>query len=96
MLYRANEKKLSQNFAFIIDKKVEGGYQIISKNFFTCDDTFEVFGKNHDLITDIKIKKIIDVETNSETDRVNKPMYKYIISTTTPNLEPGDIGRISK
>ena len=79
MLYRASEKKLSQNFAFIIDKKVPGGYEITSKNFFTCDDTFEVFGKNHDLINDIKITGLFDVKADCEVDRVNKPMYKYIV-----------------
>ncbi len=95
MLYRDTEKKLTQNFAFIIDKKVKGGYEITSKNFFTCADTFEVFGKNHDLITGIKLTGLFDLKDNVKVDRVNKPMYKYFIQTKNKDLEPGDIGRIS-
>lgn len=95
MLYRAEEKKLTQNFAFIIEKKVKGGYKIISKNFFTCKDIFEVFGKNHDLITGIKITSLFDVKANCKVDKVNKPMYHYIIKTKTRNLDVGDIGRIT-
>lgn len=95
MLYREKEKKLAQNFAFIIEKIVKGGYEITSKNFFTCKDTFEVFGKNHDLITGIKITGLFDVKANQEVDRVNKPMYRYIIKTKTRNLQVGDIGRIT-
>ncbi|XQP55596.1 MAG: peptidase U32 family protein [Mycoplasmoidaceae bacterium] len=94
MLYRDEEKKLSQNFAFIVEEKTNDGYIITSKNFFTCNDTFEVFGKNHDLITNIKITKLFDVKDNAEVDRVNKPMYKYRI-TTTAQLDIGDIGRIT-
>lgn len=94
MLYRDEEKKLSQNFAFIVEEKTNDGYIITSKNFFTCNDTFEVFGKNHDLITNIKITKLFDVKDNVEVDRVNKPMYKYRI-TTTAQLDIGDIGRIT-
>ncbi len=94
MLYRESEKKLAQNFAFIVDKKVTGGYEITSKNFFTCDDTFEVFGKDHDLITDIKITSLFDVKADCVVDRVNKPMYKYIIKTKA-KLDIGDIGRIT-
>lgn len=95
MLYHEGKKKLTQNFAFIITKKVKGGYEIISKNFFTCKDRFEVFGKNHDLINNIRITSLFDVKANSEVDRVNKPMYRYIIKTSAKNLEVGDIGRIS-
>ena len=95
MLYRSKEKKLTQNFAFIINKKVKDGYEITSKNFFTCKDTFEVFGKNHDLITGIKITGLFDVREKCKVDKVNKPMYRYIIKTKVKNLQPGDIGRIS-
>ncbi|XQP55357.1 MAG: U32 family peptidase [Mycoplasmoidaceae bacterium] len=95
MLYRENKKKLTQNFAFIITKVIKGGYEIISKNFFTCKDKFEVFGKNHDLITNIKLTKLFDVKANCEVDRVNRPMYRYVIKTSTKGLQVGDIGRIS-
>ncbi len=95
MLYRESDKPLSQNFAFIVNEKVEDGYIVTSKNFFTCNDTFEVFGKNHDLITGIKITKLFDMKDQVEVDRVNKPMYKYKIQTNT-KLDIGDIGRISK
>lgn len=94
MLYRDVEKKLSQNFAFIIDEKVKGGYIITSKNFFTCKDRFEVFGKNHDLIKNIRITKLYDLKDHVEVDKVNKPMYKYQI-TTKAKLDIGDIGRIT-
>ncbi|MCQ3908776.1 MAG: hypothetical protein MJ200_04540 [Mycoplasmoidaceae bacterium] len=96
MLYRDVEKKLTQNFAFIITKVIKGGYEIISKNFFTCKNKFEVFGKNHDLITNIKLTKLFDVKANCEVDCVNKPMYRYVIKTTSRGLEVGDIGRITK
>lgn len=95
MLYRETEKALSQNFAFIVNEKVADGYIVTSKNFFTCNDTFEVFGKNHDLISNIKITKLFDMKTQAEVDRVNKPMYKYKIQTNA-KLDIGDIGRISK
>ncbi|MBQ0045831.1 MAG: U32 family peptidase [Mycoplasma sp.] len=95
MLYRDVQKPLTQNFAFIVDKKVKGGYDIISKNFFTCNNTFEVFGKNHDLISNIKIISLYDVKEKMAVDRVNKPMYHYIIKTKA-KLDIGDIGRITK
>ncbi len=95
MLYGNEEKKLNQNFAFIIDKKSKNGsYEIISKNFFTTKNKFEVFGKNHDLIH-IKISKIFDVKNNMNVLKVNRPMYRYIISTNSNKLNVGDIGRIS-
>ena len=94
MLYRDSEKKIAQNFAFIVDEKVKDGYIVTSKNFFTCDDTFEVFGVNHDLITGIKITSLFDLKDKTKVDKVNKPMYKYQI-TTTAQLDVGDIGRIS-
>jgi len=97
MLYRDEEKKLAQNFAFLIEKKLDDGkYEITSKNFFTCDNTFEVIGKDHDLINDIKVTEIFDVKTDAVVDRVNKPMYKYIIKTNCNKLDVGDIGRITK
>lgn len=95
MLYRQEEKKLAQNFAFLVEKKIEDNkYLITSKNFFTCANTFEVFGKNHDMIKDIKITEIFDVKLNEIVDKVNKPMYQYIITTNCNNIEVGDIGRI--
>lgn len=94
MLYRDVAKPLAQNFAFIVEKKVKGGYEVISKNFFTCKDRFEVFGKNHDLITNIKLTGLYDLKDQCEVDRVNKPMYHYIIKTKA-KLDVGDIGRIS-
>ena len=95
MLYGDENKKLNQNFAFIIDKNLKDGYyEIISKNYFTTKNKFEVFGKNHDLIN-IKISKIIDVKLNQEVKKVNRPMYHYIIKTNK-KLQVGDIGRIKK
>lgn len=94
MLYRDGEKKLSQNFAFIVDKKVKDGYIVTSKNFFTCKNTFEVFGKKHDLIKGIKITSLFDIKANCKVDKVNKPMYKYRIKTKA-KLDVGDIGRIT-
>jgi len=97
MLYRDEEKKLTQNFAFLIEKKLENNkYEIISKNFFTCNDKFEVFGINHDLIENIKVTEIFDVNQNMVVDRVNRPMRKYIITTSSNELEVGDIGRITQ
>lgn len=97
MLYRDDPKKLTQNFAFIIEKKInDNTYQIQSKNFFTTQNTFEVMGKNHDLIENIKVSKIFDVKANVEVDKVNKPMYMYVITTDCDQLEVGDIGRITK
>lgn len=96
MLYGDENKKLNQNFAFIIDKNLKDGYyEIISKNYFTTKNKFEVFGKNHDLIN-IKISKIIDVKLNQEVKKVNRPMYHYIIKTNNKKLQVGDIGRIKK
>lgn len=94
MLYYDKPKKLSQNFAFIISKKYKNGlYEIISKNFFTCKDKFEVFGKTHDLIN-ISISQIQDAYSKEKLDKVNRPMYRYLIKTSSSKLLPGDIGRI--
>ncbi|MCQ3907720.1 MAG: U32 family peptidase C-terminal domain-containing protein [Mycoplasmoidaceae bacterium] len=94
MLYRDEQKKIAQNFAFIVEEKVENGYIITSKNFFTTNDTFEVFGKNHDLITGIKISGLFEIKGNVPVEKVNKPMYKYRI-VTNAQLDIGDIGRIT-
>jgi len=95
MLYRDEEKKLSQNYIFIVEKKLENNkYQIQSKNFFLNSDVIEVFGKSHDLIQNIKISEIYDVKESMVVDKVNKPMRSYILTLSSNELDVGDIGRV--
>ena len=86
-----------QNFIFVINKKVSKFvYEIISRNYFTIYNKLEVFGPNHDLITNIKINKIFDLESGQYVKKINKPMRRYKIELDCSNLNVGDIGRIFK
>ena len=98
LIYSTNKKNnVLQNFVFIIKKKISKFiYEIISKNYFTINDKLEVFGPKHDLITNIRIKKIFDLCDQQYVKKINKPMRQYKIELDCNKLSTGDIGRIFK
>jgi hypothetical protein len=96
MIYNKDEKNsVLQNFVFIIKKKISKFvYEIISKNYLNVNNKLEVFGSSHDLITNIKIKKIFDVKNQQYVEIINKPMRLYRIELDCQNLKAGDFGRV--
>lgn len=98
MIYNKDEKNsVLQNFVFIIKKKISKlVYEIISKNYLNINNKLEVFGSSHDLITNIKIKKIFDVDNQQYVEIINKPMRLYRIELDCQNLKAGDFGRVFK
>lgn len=78
MLDSAVEKQVNQNYAFIIKKVINHNtWEILSKNYFTVNNHFEVFGRDY-LPIKFKIKKITDKENNS-LSVVNTPFRVYLI-----------------
>ena len=94
MIDSSVQKRVYQNYAFIVNKKLSANkFEIISKNYFMKDSEFEAIGKNHKKIG-FKIKTIYDKGNNS-IDIVNQPMQTLIIVTDQDlNLDINDICRI--
>ena len=94
MIDSSVQKRVYQNYAFIVNKKLSANkFEIISKNCFIKDSEFEAIGKNHKKIS-FKIKTIYDKGNNS-IDIVNQPMQTLIIVTDQDlNLDINDICRI--
>ena len=94
MIDSSVQKRVYQNYAFIVNKKLSANkFEIISKNCFIKDSEFEAIGKNHKKIS-FKIKTIYDKDNNS-IDIVNQPMQTLIIVTDQDlNLDINDICRI--
>ena len=94
MIDSSVQKRVYQNYAFIVNKKLSANkFEIISKNYFIKDSEFEAIGKNHKKIS-FKIKTIYDKDNNS-IDIVNQPMQTLIIVTDQDlNLDINDICRI--
>ena len=94
MIDSSVQKRVYQNYAFIVNKKLSANkFEIISKNYFIKDSEFEAIGKNHKKIS-FKIKTIYDKGNNS-IDIVNQPMQTLIIVTDQDlNLDINDICRI--
>jgi hypothetical protein len=80
MLYHEVPKQVNQLFVLTIDKKInDDTYQVISRNYFTIDDTFEVLSSNLSNIVNIRIKQILN--RNQESIKiVNTPMSELIIT----------------
>lgn len=55
MLYHEEEKKVNQNYAFIIKNKVGDYYQVITKNKISVDDNIEIIGPELASTTKTKI-----------------------------------------
>ncbi len=92
MLYD-DKNKVKQLFAFVIESKIDDGYEIICKNNFNTDMEFECVRPNGDNFR-FKILKMYDDE-QQEVYMANKPMRKYYISidNNTP-MGAKDIVRI--
>ena len=95
MLYHEIKNPLMQNFAFIVDKKInDHEYEITTKNHIELTDHFEIMGAHHDLIhTQLEKMKTLD---NQELVVCPTPMTKLIVTFNKPiHLEHNDIARIS-
>ncbi len=96
MLYQSNDKKINQNFAFIVEEVFKDDrYAILSKNNFNIDMEFEAISYNHENFK-FKIKKIVDEDGNN-LNLINNPMKRFIIEIKGKNkLTAMDIVRIYK
>jgi hypothetical protein len=97
MLYHEEQKKVSQLYAMQILKKVSKyEYEVISRNYFTIKNKFNVIAKNINDIETIKIKEAIDIKNGYKFNVINVPMSKLLIKINKDlNLLPGDILRIA-
>lgn len=94
MLYHDEEKKLTQNYAFIIKNKHSNFYQVITKNKIKVNDEIEIISPRHQ--NKIKTKIIRIMNSNfADIDSCPTPMSKiYLQFETTKELDYPDIGRI--
>lgn len=94
MLYHDEEKKVTQNYAFIVQQRLDNSYKIITKNKLCVGDEIEIIGPN--LAQPIKTK-IISMQNE---DKVNlqvcpTPMsVLYLQFDQDVDLNYPDIGRI--
>jgi hypothetical protein len=95
MLYHEDFKKVKQSYVMQITKKIDDSkYEVISKNYFTTKNDFEILAKNIPTIKKIRINKAMLVKENIEVSVVNTPMTKLIVEFNKKiNLLPGDILR---
>jgi putative protease len=80
MLYHDIPKQVNQLFVLTIKEKIDNKtYKVVSRNYFTIDDVFEVLSSIQNHIIDIKI---IDIKnSNNESIKVvNTPMSNLIIT----------------
>lgn len=78
MLYHDIQKKVKQNFVFVIDKKIDGyAYEVTFKNHYHIDDITEVMTPSSNV--KIKIKNIYNLKLQQETNFIKTPMTKAII-----------------
>lgn len=95
MLYHDEQKKVTQNFAFIINKKNrDDSYEIIVKNKILLTNNIEILSKINDEIINVKIKQLIDSEGNVVNNLPTPMTIATIKFNKKINLEKGDIGRI--
>ncbi|MGL4617283.1 MAG: U32 family peptidase C-terminal domain-containing protein, partial [Mycoplasmoidaceae bacterium] len=94
MLYSSDEKKVNQNFVFIVDEVLSNDYYLItSKNNFNKKCNFECISYNHENFK-FNISEIIN-EDGFNIDTVVSPMKKYKIKINGDNkLSYLDIIRI--
>jgi hypothetical protein len=95
MLYHDEQKKVAQNYALIITKKIsKNKYEAITKNYISKKMSFEVISTKLTKIRKIKIVKI-STESNDNAEIVNTPMSKITIELNENlNLCKNDIFRI--
>ncbi|MGL5246452.1 MAG: peptidase U32 family protein [Mycoplasmoidaceae bacterium] len=95
MLYSSDEKKVNQNFVFIVDEDLNNNYYLVTaKNNFNKNYDFECISYNHDNFK-FKISEIIN-EDGINIDVVVTPMKKYKIKIIGDDkLSYLDIIRIS-
>ncbi|MGL5640036.1 MAG: peptidase U32 family protein [Mycoplasmoidaceae bacterium] len=95
MLYSSDERKVNQNFAFIVDEDLNDNcYLVTAKNNFNKNYDFECISYNHENFK-FKISEIIN-EDGISIDVVVTPMKKYKIKIIGNNkLSYLDIIRIS-
>lgn len=96
MLYHEDQKNVNQLYAMQVVKKITPcEYEVISKNYFTLQNRFEVLSQITHSIEKVKLTKIRLAKDHSEIDIVNTPMTKLIINFAKKiNLSSGDILRI--
>jgi hypothetical protein len=84
MLYHDVPKQVNQNYVMLIKTKVsDNTYKVISKNYFSIHDQFEILSRNHDFsLIKIKAMKINNVQSTI----VNTPMQEVVI-TFERNIE---------
>ncbi|MGL4647549.1 MAG: peptidase U32 family protein [Mycoplasmoidaceae bacterium] len=96
MLYHEDERKVKQNFAFIVKEVLDDNkYIILSKNYFNVNSQFEAISYQHETFK-FMIKTIYN-ETKDAIEFVNIPMREFVIEIDGHNkLSQMDIVRIAE
>jgi hypothetical protein len=95
MLYHEVPKQVNQLFACVINKKLSDvTYEVVSRNYFTINNTFQAVGVKLKHIEEMKIVNIKD-QFGNDLSVVNTPMSKLTITLDKNiDLSPKDILRI--
>lgn len=94
MLYHDEERRLVQNYVFVIQKKLDDGfYEIITKNHLDQNNELEIIGPSHN---NVKTKILIMQDKNRLPINIcPTPMSKiYVKLDTDVSLDYPDIARI--
>ena len=94
MLYHDEEKKLTQNYVFVVQRKTEDGYyEVITKNHIKKTDLLDIIGPNHNNVE----TKILEMKNKDKQDIevCPTPMSTlYLKLDTNIELNYPDIARI--
>lgn len=96
MLYHDEEKKLTQNYVFVIKGLTNNGYyEVLTKNHLTINDTLEIIGPSHDNVV-CKITEMLDKDQHPITVCPTPMSTIYLKFETNVTLNYPDIARIIK
>lgn len=94
MLYHDEEKKLTQNYVFIIKKRLSNGYyEVLTKNHLDIKNHLEIIGKDHENV----YTKIVEMKTldDRQLSVCPTPMTTLLLKFDTETvLDYPDIARI--
>lgn len=95
MLYHDEMKKLTQNYIFVVNKKINDyTYEIVVKNHFNKNDKIEIL-RQFDNNINVKITNIW-TQDGQEIQYCPTPMQVVIIKTNSNDMYEKNIGRAEK
>jgi putative protease len=96
MLYYEKQQTVTQNFAFVINKKINSNtYEITVKNNMKMSDKYELISKNFNKTINIKILQMKNKDMDSVTVFPTPQAIGTITFEKDIELQIGDIGRIT-